>query len=90
MAIKWFKDNKMIVYPGKLQAIISDKKKNNHTQEIVNIDKNDVKVKSSVKLLGIQIEAGLNFNLHIANICRSAVNQLSALIRLRKFLGFEG
>ena len=90
VAIKWFKDNKMIVYPEKFQAIISDKKKNNHTQEIVNIDKNAVKVKSSVKLLGIQIEAGLNFNLHIANICRSAANQLSALIRLRKFLGFEG
>ena len=31
----------------------------------------------------------LNFNLQIANICRSAANQLNALIRLRKFLGFE-
>ena len=80
----------MIVYPRKFQAIISDKKKNNHSQKIVNIDKNAVKVKSSVKLLGIQIEAGLIFNLHIANICRSAANQLSALNRLRKFLGFEG
>ena len=37
----------------------------------------------------IQIDAELNFNLHIANICRSAANQLNALIRLRMFLDFE-
>ena len=48
-----------------------------------------VKVKSSVKLLGVHIDAELNFSLHIANICRSDANQLNALIRLRKFLGFE-
>ena len=79
----------MIVNPGKFQAIILDKKKNNHTQEIIKIGKNDVKVKSSVKLLGVQIDSELNFNLHIANICRSAANQLNALIRLKNFLGFQ-
>ena len=89
VAIKWFKDNKMIVNPGKFQAIILDKKKTNHTQETIKIDNKTVKVKSSVKLLGVQIDAELNFNLHNANICRSAANQLNALIRLRKFLGFE-
>ena len=45
VAIKWFKNNKMIVNPGKFQAIILDKKKNNQTQEIIKIDKNAVKVK---------------------------------------------
>ena len=29
--VEWFKDNKMIVNPGKFQAIILGKKKNNHT-----------------------------------------------------------
>ena len=33
VAIKWFKNNKMIVNPGKFQAIILDKEKTNHTQE---------------------------------------------------------
>ena len=89
MVIKWFKDNKMIVNPGKFQAIILDKKKNNHTQEIIKIGKNVVKVKSPVKLLGVQIDSELNFNLHIANICKSAANQLNALIRLKNFLGFQ-
>ena len=44
---------------------------------------------SSVELLGIQIDDKLNFNLHIGNICRSAANQLNALIRLKRFLGFK-
>ena len=77
MAIKWLKDNKMIVNPGKFQAIIfQDKKKNNHTQGITKIDNKTVKVKSLVKLLDVQIDVELNINLHIANFCRSAANQL--------------
>ena len=89
MTIKWFKDNKMIVNSGKFLAILLYKKKNNHTQEIINIDNKVVEVKLSVKLPGVRVDAELNFNLHIANICRSEASQLNALIRLRKFLGFE-
>ena len=48
-----------------------------------------VKVKSSVKLFGVQIDAELNFNLHIANIWKSATNPVNALIWLKKFLDFE-
>ena len=70
----------MIVNP----AIILDKKKNNHTQ----IDNKAGKVKSSVKLLSVQTDTELNFNLQIADIYRSALNQLKAFIRLRKFLRF--
>ena len=86
---KWFKDNKITVNPGKFQAIILDKMKNNHTQEIIKIDKKSVKAKSSVNLLGVQVDAELNFNLHIAHIYRFAASQLNALIGLRIFLGFE-
>ena len=44
---------------------------------------------SSVELLGIQIDDMLNFNLDITNICSSTENQLNALIRLKRFLGFK-
>ena len=44
---------------------------------------------SSVELLGIQVDDKLNLNLHVSNICRSAANQLNALIRLKRFLGFK-
>ena len=46
----------MIVNPGKLEAIILDKPKHNHTQEIIKADNKAVKVKPSVKPLGVQIE----------------------------------
>ena len=78
----------MIANPGKFQAIIPDKKKKSFTSNN-KIDNNYVKNKSSVKLLGFQTDAVINFNLHIANICRSVANQLHTLIRLRKFLGFK-
>ena len=61
VAIKWFKDNKMIVNPRKFQAIILDKKKTNHTEETIKIENKAVKVKSSVKLLGVQIDTGVQF-----------------------------
>ena len=38
-AIKWLKDNKMIVNPGKFEHIILYKKKKDHAQEIKQIDK---------------------------------------------------
>ena len=61
VAIKWFKENKMIVNPGKFQAIILDKKKTSHTQETIKIDNKAVKVKSSVKFLCVQTDAEFQF-----------------------------
>ena len=89
IAINWFKDNHMIVNPGKFQATIIDKHKGNHTNQIINIDQKEIKAVSKVKLLGIEIDDKLNFNHHINNICKSASNQLNALIRLKHLLGFE-
>ena len=78
----------MIVNPGKFQATILDKKKTSHAQEVIEIDNKGIKVKSLVKLLGVQIDVELNFNLYIAIICRSAPNQLTTPISLRKLLCF--
>ena len=79
----------MIVNFGKFQAIIIDKNKKCHTNETLKIGDKIITASSSVKLLGVQIDGQLNFNLHISNICRSAANQLNALIMLKCFLAFE-
>ena len=72
--------NKMIVNPNKFQSIVLNKKRSN----LVNTNFNQViKTVSSVEFLGIQIDDKLNFNLHISKICKSAANQLNALIRLK-------
>ena len=84
----WFKENQMIVNPDKFQVIIIDKKKGDHTNENAVINDKQIKTVPSVELLGIQLDDNLNFSPHTSNICKSAANQLNALIRLQKFLSF--
>ena len=88
VGINWFKKNKMVVNRDKFQAIILDKQKRDHTDERITVDNQQIKVVSSLKLFGLQLDH-MNFNLHISNICKSAANQLNSLIRLKKFMNFE-
>ena len=46
----------MIVNPSKFQTIIFDKHKQNHTNQIINIDQKEIKEVLKVKLLGIEID----------------------------------
>ena len=79
----------MVVNPDKFQAIILDNQKGDHTNERITADNQQIKHLPSVKLLGLQLENKMNLNTHISNICKSAANQLNALIRLKKFMNFE-
>ena len=71
IVINWCKDNHIIVHPSKIQAIIFDKCKGNHTNQIINIGQKKIKAVSNVKFLGIEIDNKLNFNHHIKNIFKS-------------------
>ena len=70
----------MVVTTVKFQAIILYKRKRNHSDELVTVDNQQVKIVSSVKLLSLQLDDKLNFNLYISNIFKSAAKQLNALI----------
>ena len=87
--LTWFRNNKMMVNPKKFQAILLNKSKSTHVKATMNIGDEKIESLSAVKLFGIEIHNKLNFNNHINTICRSAANQLNALIRLRRFLGIE-
>ena len=89
IAIGWFTKNEMIINPDKFQAIILDKKKSNLTNIPLTVHNQTIKSVPSVELLGIPLDDKLNFNLYISNICRSAANQLNALIRLKNYLSFN-
>ena len=82
---------KIILYRTILndQGIIINKKKQNHTVEYISIDQKNIKTSSLVKRLVVHTDDQLNFNVHITKICRSAANQLHALIRLWMSLNFE-
>ena len=47
-AIEWFQNNKMMINPGKLEAIIIDKKKKCHINETLKIGDKIIKASSSV------------------------------------------
>ena len=79
----------MIINPDKFQTIILNKKKSDLANIPWTIDNQTINSVPSVELLGIHLDDKLNFNLHISNICRSAANQLNALIRLKSYLNFN-
>ena len=81
--------NKMIINPDKFQAVVLNKKRSDLTNTNFQVDNQVLKSVSSVELLGIQTDDKLNFNLHINKTCKSAANQLNALIRLKQFLSFH-
>ena len=84
--INWFRDNSMIVNPNKFQAILLDKRNYDlHLNGNIKIGKENIKVASNVKMLGVHIDSKLNFNLHIDIIYKSASNQLNALVRLKRY-----
>jgi hypothetical protein len=89
-AIKWFQDNEMIVNPDKFQAIIINKngklEQNNH---ILKFNEYEIASKSSVTLLGVEIDDNLSFRSHIHTLARNAAGQLNYLISKRKFLNLE-
>ena len=58
---------------------MTDKKKEDYTKETFETGDKTIEASPSVKLLGVQIDYKLNFNLRITNICRSAANQLNPL-----------
>ena len=79
----------MIVNLDKFKSIILTKNKSDDRPTGFSIGADIVSTEKSLKLLGIHLDNRLNFNLHINTICKSASNQLNALVRLKKFLSFE-
>ena len=64
----------MVVNPDKFQATILHKRKRDYTDERITVDNQQIKVVSSMKLISLQLDDKLNFNLHISNISKSPSN----------------
>ena len=78
-AIKWFSENKMIVALTSLNPLLFKEAITQANLKQFLIRNDVVKVALSVKLLGINIDDQLHFNLRISSICKSASKQLNAL-----------
>ena len=79
----------MTTNPSKFQAMIFDKRKGNHTNQIINIDQKEIEAVTKNKILQIEIDDELSFNHHINNIYKFLSNPPNTIIRLNRLLRFK-
>ena len=80
----------MIVNPNNFQAILLYKINSDlYLNGNITIDKENIKLVSNIKMLGVHIDSKSNFNLHIDIVCKSTSNQLNALVRLKRYFGHD-
>ena len=80
----WFKINRLKTNVDKCHVLVS-------TNKPVGIKIGDYTIESSEceKLLGVKIDANLNFNDHISDLCKKASRKISALARVTPFMGLS-
>ena len=79
----------MVVNADRSQVLLIDKRKQDHTNKVVQIEEQRINAVPSVELLDIEIYDKLSFNLHISKICNSAANQINATTGLRNLMTFN-
>ena len=89
IATQWFRDNSMIVNPGKFQAIIIDLKNQKNNPQKLTIDGKVITSSENVTLLGLEVDSKLNFDEHISKLCNKSAGQLNVLCRIRHLIGLE-
>ena len=88
IAITGLDRNEMIAYPENFQALLVKKDRTETTRQSISIQGKTIKSEDSVKLLGVNLNQKLKFDLHISDICKKAATQLNVLKRLKSFFGF--
>ena len=88
VALTWLDRNEMIANPEKFHALLVKKDRTDTTGHSISIQGKTIKSEASVKLLGVNLDHQLNFDLHISDLCKKAATQLNVLKRLKPFLGF--
>ena len=86
--LTWFDRNETIANPEKFHALLVKKDRTDTTGHSISVQGKTIKSKASVKLLGVNLDHQLNFDLHISDLCKKAATQLNVLKRLKPFPGF--
>ena len=86
LALEWFDCNYMKLNTDKCHLLIAG---NKHEHVFAKIGNDIVWESSKERLLGVTIDNKLRFKEHIYNLCKTAHNKLSALIRYSSILNIE-
>ena len=82
---QWFTNNALIANPDKSHLILSSSDTNLYAM----IDNHKILNSRQVKMLGITIDNGLNFNEHVTKLCKKASQKLHALSRICNYMTVE-
>ena len=85
--LNWFKENGMSTNPAKFQMMFLGLKIKNLL--CLNIGGQKINQSEHVKLLGVQIDKKVNFNVHVKELCKKMNQKLCAFSRIRPFLNRE-
>ena len=83
-AIKWFKINNMEANSSKFQAMVMSR--NLNCQIEFTINGVEIPCSDHIKLLGVDFDKKLNFDIHVTNLCKKAGRRLNAMSRLANSL----
>ena len=87
-ASNWCKNNAMIIHPDKTKSmIIATRQKQQNTTEKLNLTLNNSKIEQvkQHKLLGLWIDSGLNWNIHIDKLIKRIARNTFLLSRLKLY-----
>ena len=82
--LNWFHYNQLVANPEKFQLMFLGI--NSDSSLRLRVHNIEIKSQSHVKLLGIEIDNKLRFDLHIRNICSVANKKINCLRRIRNFI----
>ena len=82
--IEWFFRNQMKANPDKFQALAVGEK-TSALKPVFKIGEAEVECEETVKLLGVEIDSQLKFDVHISAMCRKASQQINVLKRIDVF-----
>ena len=87
-ALTWLDRNEMIANPEEFHALLVKKDRTDTTGHSISIQGKTIESEASVKLLGVNLDHQVNFDLHISDLCKKAATQLNVLKRRKPLLGF--
>ena len=90
----WITDNGLLLNAKKCESLIFRRINPQHNQTVedkisFSVDGASIEPSTTCKLLGVHIDERLNFNNHVASICKKISKQIAIISRFRKLLSIQ-
>ena len=87
LTVKWLKHNRLVVNPSKSTTmLIGTRPKTKNINLAIYIDNIRITQETSIKLLGVEVDANLTWNTHISTLAKKISSKIGLVKRLQQFL----